>query len=211
MALTARSTVRFSKNAEERIKQKIAEKAGAIIRRTVLALHQRILDATAYNTGRTLGSWYGSADRPVSIDIADRFGGSDAFAWHSGLLPTNHLEVGGESGRSFYERISLSTTQSIDFSKNPFRKYFITNGAKLDSGNIIDSGGTSLIGISSDLPQGAGSRAWAQEYGNIASYDLFASAGGTKIHSFHPRGTNAVGLAIESIRRDFGRNVSKGK
>ncbi len=185
--------------AEAHLKRRIAEQVGAKARRIMTALHQGILDRTPFNTGRTLGSWFGSAGSPVLIDVADRFP-KITFAYSLNNPATNALEVGAETGRDFYERYSLKSTTSIDFERNPYRKFYIANGAELDSGYGLEKPLGQFRGLSSDLPQGPGSRAAAQEFGTIAHFDLFASSGDIKHFNFNPRGTNAFGLAIANIR-----------
>jgi hypothetical protein len=177
---------------EKHLRDKIAAKVGARARAIVTSLHQEILDRTPYNTGRTIGSWVASADAPVLYDIASS--GGD-FAWDMDRKRTNPLAVGTEGeDRGVYERISLATVQKIDFEKNPFRIFHISNGASLDSGN-------DFMPMSSDLNQGPGSRAYYQEFGVIASYDVFND----KDSFFTPRGTNAVQLAVEKIRLSYGK------
>lgn len=189
----------LSPAAEAHLKRRIAEQVGAKARKIMTALHQGILDRTPFNTGRTLGSWFGSAGAPVLMDVADRFPAVN-FAYSGNNPATNHLEVGEETGRGFYERFSLKSTTSINFEKNPYRKFYIANGAKLDSGYGLEKPLGQFDELSSNLPQGVGSRAYAQELGTIAHFDLFASSGDIKHFNFNPRGTNAFGLAIEKIR-----------
>lgn len=197
-----RASLTLDKAAEAHFRKRVAEKAGARIRHIFTDLHRRILSRTAFNTGRTLGSWFASTGRPITYDIADRFG-TDYFRWRPTTPQTNNLEVGAESGREFFEKISLRTTESINFERNPFQIFFLSNGAKLDSGNIETGDGQELDGLPSDLPQGPGSRAAMQEFGVIAHFDLFGSYGDTKIYSFTPRGTNAVHMAVNEIRRQY--------
>lgn len=192
-------TISLSAEAEAKMKRRIAEQVGAKARKIMTRIHEDILSRTPFNTGRTLGSWFGSAGSPVLMDVADRFG-AISFAYNTSLPATNHLEVGAEAGRGFYERLSISSTKSIPFERNPYQKFYIANGARLDSGYGLEEPLGPFKGLTSDLPQGAGSRALVQELGLIAHYDLFASSGDTKIFSYNPRGTNAVGLAIASIR-----------
>lgn len=189
----------LSPAAEAHMKKRIAEQVGAKARKIMTRLHENILERTPYNTGRTLGSWFGSAGSPVLMDVADRFPKIN-FAYSTDLPHTNQLEVGAEEGRSFYERFSLKSTQSINFEQKPYRKFYIANGADLDSGYGLNEPLGQFKGLTSSLPQGPGSRAAVQEYGMIASFDLFASTGDVKIFNFNPRGTNAFGLAIANIR-----------
>lgn len=188
----------LSASAKERMSKAIAHQAGKKMRTIVTALHQQILDNTAFNTGRTLGSWYGSAGSPISYDIGDVHG-TGLFAWNNSLQHTNRLSVGSESGRQAFEKLSLTTTKTLQFEKNPYRIFYITNGAKLDSGNDFADG------ISSDLKQGAGSRAYYQEYGRIAKFNLFASTDGVDVFDFAPRGDNALERAVNTIRGRYGR------
>jgi hypothetical protein len=177
---------------EKALKKKIAAKIGARVRTIVTDLHQQILDGTPFNTGRTLGSWVASAGTPVIYDIASQ--GGD-YGWDSSRPRTNPLPIGTEPGRGIFERLSLQTVEKIDFENNPFRIFYIANGAALDSGADF------APDASSDLNQGPGSRAFYQEYGVIASYDMF---GKTDNH-FSPRGANAVQLAVEKIRVRYSR------
>lgn len=188
--------LKLSPSAERALRVKIAEKAGRRMRAIVENLHDKILKNTAFNTGRTLGSWYGSADRPFLLDI----GAGGGFGWNSGLAHTNRLPVGEEgAARSSFEKRSMRTTESINFEKNPYRIFYITNGASLDSGNDF------APGINSDLNQGPGSRAYYQEYGTIAGFNLFASSEGQPVFDFAPRGTNALERAVNTIRGIYAR------
>lgn len=181
----------LSAKAEEKLKKKIAEAVGRKARKIVEGLHMRILARTPMNTGRTLGSWHGSAGMPVYFDIASQYG-EDYFAYDPyTTINTNDMAVGAEPGRKRWEEFSIQSTKKIDFEKNPYRKYFIANGAELDS----------IAG--SSLPQGPGSRALMLEYGTIAGYDLYYSTKDNPVFSFHPRGTLAVQMSVLSLLRDW--------
>lgn len=174
----------FAAKAEEKLKKKIAEAVGKKARKIMLGLHTRILAHTPMNTGRTLGSWYGSAGSPVYYDI----GAGGGFEYSPAeFAPTNHLAVGAEPNRGIYENASIATTKKINFEQNPYRKYFITNAAALDP-----------IGSSDLNPQG---RAKQLEYGAIAGYDLYSHPEGEFI--FQQRGTLGVQMSVMSILRDW--------
>lgn len=171
----------------------IARKVGTKAREVVTALHKEILSKTPMNTGRTLASWYASAGTPVTFD-AESVYGEGAFTYDPArFADTNNLPVGREPGREGFEKFALISSAKIDFEKNPYRVFFITNGAALDS--IANS----------DLNQGAGSRAINLEYGNIAGYDLYGSTPTTPRYIFTPRGIGAMRLSVEKIRLKYGK------
>lgn len=182
---------------ETKLKKLIAAKAGMKIRGYMVSLHTKILNATAYNTGRTLASWHGSAgDSPILIDAADIMG-RQRFEYGEGVDATNHVVVGMEHGdRESLERFSLKSTRNIDFEWNPYRKFWIANGARLDSG----AGIFGLDSLNSSLPQGTGSRAAMQEAGTIAAYDVYSSMGDLKVYSFIPRTEQSFQITVESFR-----------
>lgn len=200
----SRLKLAMSSQAEQRLRVKIAEQVGRKARKIVEGLHERILDHTPFNTGRTLGSWFGSADRPVYHDIGEN---NIRFHYSDSNPHTNHLPVGEEGAlRDSFKYRSLRTTQSIKFEQSPYRKFFIANGAQLDSGaGLTEETGGSFKDLTSDLPQGVGSRALMIEYGVIAKYDLYASGSGHKVFSFEPRGTLGVQMSVLSILRDYRR------
>lgn len=178
--------ISLSKKAEDSLKAKIAEAVGKKARKIMMSLHTKILAHTPMNTGRTLGSWYGSASTPVYFDAESKFG-EGYFSYTPATTPdTNHLPVGAEPGREVFEKMSLSTTESIAFERNPYRKYFITNAAALDP--IGNSG----LGMG---------RAQALEYGAIAGYDLYSHPNGDFI--FQQRGTLGVQMSMLSLLRDW--------
>lgn len=179
--------------AQAKMMKAIARKAGGQIRTIVTALHTEILSKTPMNTGRTLGSWHGSAGTPVIYDAAYHYGESYFTYDPARFEETNNMPVGAEPGRGEFEKHSLRSTQQINFEVNPYRIFYITNGATLDS--IANS----------DFSQKSGSRAANLEYGNIAGYDLYGSTPESPSYKFTPRGTRALSISVENIRLKYGK------
>lgn len=183
--------------SESTLRAKIAQASARKLRGYLISLHTKILDATAYNTGRTLASWAGSMDKPLLIDAADVFG-ANRFEYDPEVEATNHLPVGRERGedRGDLERYSLKTTKSLRFETNPYRIFYISNGARLDSGLGIFG----LDSLPSSLAQGPGSRAAMQEAGAIAAYDVYGSVFGEKSYAFIPRTEGSFQITVENFR-----------
>jgi hypothetical protein len=197
-------SVSLSPDAEKRLRARIAAMAGKKLREIVYSLHARILENTPLNTGRTLGSWAASADTALLIDIADTLG-RDEFIYTPMNPETNNRPVGSEPGRSQFVQMSLNTSKKIDFERNPYRIFFVSNGARLDSGFMEWPNGFVSESLPSGLPQTAGSRAYAQEYGLVAGFDVYAKSTGLMTFPFNARGTLAVHMAVESIRLTYGK------
>ena len=183
----------LSAKTERLLYQRIARKAGAKIRDIFTELHTEVLSRTPMNSGRTLGSWYGSAGIAMVYDIESMFG-EGYFSYDPAKFPqTNNLPIGAEPGRGTFVKIALASTKNIDFERNPYRVFWLTNGASLDS--IANS----------DLPQGPGSRAAQVEYGDIPGYDLYKSTPTTPVYSFAPRAQAPLRLSVEKIRLKYGK------
>ena len=197
-----RLTLALNAGAEQKLRRRIAEQAGRRVRQIFYSLHAKILENTPLNTGRTLGSWAASADQAVLIDIADTLG-RDQFIYTPANANTNNLAIGAEPGRAFFTRLSLQTAEKISFERNPYRIFYVSNGAKLDSGFMEWPNGTTTDNLPSGLPQGPGSRAYVQEYGAVPGFDVYGNNGTLKRFPFNPRGILGVHMAVESVRLTY--------
>ncbi len=197
-----RLTLALNAGAEQKLRQRIAEQAGKKVRQIFYSLHAKILENTPLNTGRTLGSWAASADRAVLIDIADTLG-RDQFIYSPVNPNTNLMPVGAEPGRAFFVRMSLKTSERINFERNPYRVFYVSNGARLDSGFMEWPNGDTTDSLPSGLSQDVGSRAYAQEYGAVPGFDVYGNNGSLKRFPFNPRGILGVHMAVESIRLTY--------
>lgn len=185
--------LKMSPQAVQRLHERIARQAGSKIRGIFTDLHTEVLSRTPMNTGRTLASWRAFADSPLMYDAEQDFGEGYFTYDPERFEATNRLAVGDEQGRPYFVNHSLNSAKKIDFERRPYRIFYLTNGAALDS--IGDS----------HYNQGPGSRAYYSEYGRIASYDMYSSTYADPQFNFNPRGRGALRLSVQKISLKYGK------
>lgn len=109
---------------ERRVEDELRRKFGSRVGRAFVTLAETAFDRTPVYSGKTLRNWVASEDVPVFQDLP-------AVASPAATGQTSTMPLGAEPRRAANEAEARATLRSVSF-KNPFKKYFFSNGSRVD-------------------------------------------------------------------------------